>query len=313
VSAVLVLLQNTVGADGEAGEPDTAFIAFLFMIGMIIFGVASAWAYHHRSQRAKAMAPTAARHGLHYSEVDQFGCTRVAFPLFTTGDGRKVEHVMWRTGANGLDVRVFDYSYYDERRDREGNVRQDWSHFSCAMARHNGFWPTVHISKERLLDRVARVLGMPDIRLESEEFNRLFRVQCTDARFATALLDPQMMEYLLTTEGRLTFETQGRWLLCIAPRLKDPTEMVGLLGVADEFLRRIPSVVWHLYPEGADTTGGVVPEGGAAVDDQLLSQPLDSVVRAMREEGMDWRNPTPGQEFDLDGNPVEARDEQPWD
>jgi len=298
---------------GEAVEENAMLLGFIIMVVLMAFGIASTWAYHHRGQRLRAMAPTAEKHGLRYSASDLFGCTNVAFPLFITGDGRKVEHVMWRTGANGLDVRVFDYSYYVERRDNNGNIRQSWSHFSCAMARHNGIWPTIHISKERLRDKVAAALGLPDVRLESEQFNRMFRVQCSDPKFATALLDPQMMEFLLTTEGRLTFETRGRWLLVIAPRLKMPMDMVGLLGVADQFLARIPRVVWALHPEGADTEGGSVPEGGQPLDDLSLIQPIDSVARALREQGQDWRNPTPGQEFDLDGNPVEPNDERPWD
>lgn len=265
-----------------------------------------------RNRRTRAMVPTAEAHGLRYSGGDLFGSLQVAFPIFRVGDGRIIEHVMSRTGSNGLDVRVFDYAYYEEYEDDNGRLHKRWEYFDCAMARHNGLWPVVRISKERLLDKVAQSLGLPDIELESEEFNRLFRVQCDDRRFATALVDPQMMEFLLTTEGRLAFETKGRWLLVIAPRLDTPIEMVGLLGVADEFLRRIPNVVWQMYPEGADTDRGVATE----VDTGILL-PLDSVHQVMREEmaasGHDWRDPTPGVDYDLDGNPVtEAPRENPW-
>ena len=137
------------------------------------------------------MAPTAEAHGLRYSAGDLLGCTQVAFPLFTAGDGRTVENVMWRTGANGLDLRVFDFAYYDEYKDNNGKVRKVWQYFNCAMARHNGLWPVVHVSKERAIDKIGQKLGLPDIELESEEFNRLFRVQCPDRRFATALLSPR--------------------------------------------------------------------------------------------------------------------------
>ncbi len=218
---------------------------------------------------------------------------------------------MWREAANGLDVRVFDFSYYVEHKDENGNITKTWNRYSCAMARHNGLWPVVHISKERALDRVAQSLGLPDIELESEEFNRMFRVQCEDRRFATALLEPQMMEFLLTTQGKLTFETKGRWLLVVAPRLDHPREMVGLLGVADEFLRRIPPVVWDLYPEGADTRDGQVVEG--ATVDPLLDHPSDTIKSLLREDRPDdWWDPTPGVEHDLDGNPISRSEENPW-
>jgi hypothetical protein len=303
-------------------EPD-AFETFLqdngtavgavVMVGALLFGLAMFWGAHHRNQRLKAMVPTAQAHGLKYSAGDLYGSTQVAFPLFLAGDGRLVEHVMARTGANGLDIRVFDYAYYDEYKDENGKVHKRWSYFNCAMARHNGLWPVVHISRERVLDKIGQKLGLPDIDLESEEFNRLFRVQCADRRFATALLHPLMMEFLMSTDGRLTFETKGRWLLVIAPRLDTPAEMVGLLGVADEFLRRIPGIVWDLYPEGADTERGAAT--GAPIDPLLLTKPVDSVAELLREQAAasDWRDPTPGVDYDLDGNPItQPPKENPW-
>lgn len=283
--------------------------AVLTVVAMIV-GLVLMYAAHVRHKRAHAMVPTAERHGLRYTAGDLFGCTQVAFPLFLEGDGRKVENVMSRTGRNGLEVRVFDFAYYNEYQDQNGKVYKSWSYFNCAMARHNGLWPVIRISRERALDKVAQKLGLPDIELESEEFNKLFFVQCADRRFATALLDPQMMELLLHTRGQLTFETKGRWLLVISPRLDNPEDMVGLLGVADEFLARIPTVVFDLYGEGADTDGGDADH--ALPSEGVLLQPLDSVASVLREEGGDWRDPTPDIDYDLDGNPVEAPKENPW-
>jgi hypothetical protein len=319
LAPVLAQLETTPTTEPGAVEQwlDENSLLFGVIVTVVAMGLGLLFIYAAmaRNRRARAMAPTAEAHGLTYSAGDLYGSTQVAFPLFRAGDGRRVENVMACIGANGLDVRVFDYAYYDEYRDDQGRMHKRWDYFNCAMARHNGLWPIVHISRERVLDKVAQSLGLPDIELESEEFNRLFRVQCEDARFATALVDPRMMEFLLTTEGRISFETKGRWLLVIAPRLDTPKEMVGLLGVADEFLRRIPNVVWELYPEGADTERGIAksPDGF----DGTLMQPIASVHEAMRDElaasGRDWRDPTPGVDYDLDGNPVtEAPRENPW-
>jgi hypothetical protein len=318
-TALLAQIETTPTTEPSAVEQwlDENSMLFGGIVTLVAMAVGLLFLYGAtvRNRRARAMAPTAEAHGLRYSAGDLYGSTQVAFPLFRAGDGRIVENVMSREGANGLEVRVFDYAYYDEHRDENGRLHKRWDLFNCAMARHNGVWPVVHISKERVLDKVAQSLGLPDIELESEEFNRLFRVQCADARFATALVDPRMMEFLLTTEGKLSFETKGRWLLVIAPRLDTPKEMVGLLGVADEFLRRIPNVVWELYPEGADTDRGVATT--ATTFDGALMQPIGSVHDVLREEmaasGTDWRDPTPGVDYDLDGNPVEDQPrENPW-
>jgi hypothetical protein len=48
----------------------------------------------------------------------------------------------------------------------------------------------------RPIEDVAGILG-EEIRLELEEFDRRFRVDCGDRRFAFAFLDQRMMEALL--------------------------------------------------------------------------------------------------------------------
>jgi hypothetical protein len=278
----------------------------------IVFGIAWTWAAAHRHERLKAMAPTAAKHGLDYSPADRFGSTQIAFPLFRAGDGRRVEHVMWRDGANGLPVRVFEYSYYDEHRDNDGKLIQRWQHFTCAMARHNGLWPMIRIGRERALHKVAQRLGLPDIELESEEFNRAFVIQCADRRFATDLLDPQMMELLLTSQALVDFETKGRWLLLTTKRLH-PRDMPGLLGLADEFVQRIPPLIWELYPKAPDDADRIPEEGlgfatgaGVVAGDGIFIPGQDLFA-----EEDDTRS-TPKVEYDLDGNPVRNADENPW-
>ena len=80
---------------------------------------------------------------------------------------------------------------------------------------------------------IDRLAGDP-IHFESEEFNDTFRVTCDDRRFASALIDPQMMQFLLETKGAVDFETMGRWVLLISHQVP-PDEMPILLGLADQF------------------------------------------------------------------------------
>lgn len=49
--------------------------------------------------------------------------------------------------------------------------------------------------------KLRRVFGGPDVELESQAFNDAFRVNCPDARFASAVLHPRMMEWQFFNPG----------------------------------------------------------------------------------------------------------------
>jgi hypothetical protein len=301
-------------------------VGIVATVVMMVAGILITWAAHLRAERIKALPKVAAAAGLQFATSDIFGCTAVAFPIFREGDGRKVENVMWRDGINGLPVRVFDYGWYSEHRDTNGQVNRRWQYFSCALAQHNGKWPVIRISRQGLADTVGERLGLRSVDLESEEFNRRFFVQCADRKFATDLLVPQMMELLLSTDGRITFETKGRFLLLTTSRV-DAHLMPGLLNVADRFVALVPPLVFELYGRVPDDAGDAstpvgeegMPNGGLlrrssstptarrwTPQDHQFAPPPD-----FRRESDPW-DPTPGIEHDLDGNVVDTSREDPW-
>ena len=132
----------------------------------------------------------------------------------------------------------------------DGSTYEEWHWFSCAMAQPDGSWPPLQIQHRRLVDKALELVGGDPIHFESEEFNETFHVTCDDRRFASALIDPQMMQFLLETKGMVSFATMGRFVLVTSPQVA-PDEMPILLGLVDEFVRRIPAAVWELYPETA--------------------------------------------------------------
>lgn len=307
---LLTLIAQT-ESDNEALdrflEDHGLLVGTVVMLVLVAVGLGMIYGATVRNRRARAMAPTAAAAGLQYSPEDRWGTTRLAFPLFRAGEGRSIENVMWREASNGMPVRVMDYSYYDEYKDENGRIHKRWSRFSCAIARHNGLWPTIRVTHERALDKAVQKLGLPDIDLESEEFNRTFVVQCEDRKFATDLLAPEMMELLLATRGLVDLETKGRWMLLTTSRLDEPSEMVGLLNLADAILEKIPPVIWDLYPEAPDSEDGESTAEGL-IDPDLLD-PIPAVAEAMLEAQKDSE---PEVEVDLDGRPVQPREERPW-
>ena len=55
-------------------------------------------------------------------------------------------------------------------------------------------FPRLDLIPEDIGSRLLNAVGFADIDLESAEFNRTWRVQCADKRYATDFLDPRMMQ-----------------------------------------------------------------------------------------------------------------------
>ena len=269
---------------------------------------AAAWWRRRGLMRADGVARRA---GLSYSDVDPFDSTRVAFPLFRKGDDRGAENVMWRPGEGIPRARAFDYWYDVERRDEYGNVRRTRYWHSCAVALVGGSWPLITIEPETVVDRIGHHVGLPDIELESEEFNRTFAVHCEDRRFATTLLDPRMMAVLLRTGGAVTLQLRGRWLLVHVDRAASKV-LPGLLKVAEDFVAAIPKVVWDLYPSPfAGPEGELLPEALRAVPvptEEGDDDPWDVLARSPWDALGEPGRP----EYDLDGKVVPPVVEDPW-
>jgi hypothetical protein len=175
-------------------------------------------------------------------------CLGLPFALLRKGDGRKLENVIWGTWQQ-LDLREFDYSYYEESTDSEGRRTKTWYHFSCAVAPIDAFCMHLTADRENLFTRLADHIGLRDIEFELDEFNKAFNVKCKDRKFANDLIDQRMMRWLLAADRAFNFEVCDRWVLCFCKRRK-PAELVPLLGTLKGFHDAVPRVVYELYGQG---------------------------------------------------------------
>ena len=206
---------------------------------------------------------------------------------------------------DGTQARVFDFGWYKVHHDRSGATYEEWHWSTCALAQPNGAWPPLEVQR-RAADgpgpRAGRRRPHP---LRVRGVQRTFHVTCEDRRFASALIDPQMMQFLLETKGLVSFATVGPLRAGGQPP-GGPDEMPILLGLADEFVRAHPGRGVGAVPAagaGDRSTadrGGRSPEPGAAA----AAAPWRPSERRPRDA---W-DPTPGVDYDLDGHPVGAHD-----
>ena len=217
---------------------------------VLFAGVAIAFAggrYYLKHQRKQELASFAQRHRFVYTPHAPPGLLAYSFPLFYRGDGRGADNGIAGTWKD-MPFKAADFWYYEETaRDAQGRQGgRTYRHFSVAAIDIPAWLPDVTIARENLMTVLANRLGMSDIDFESEEFNRSFQVRAEDRKFAFELIDPRMMQWLLSCDRRLGFELHGRGILVYSKRLA-AKDLIVMIGSLEEFRDRIPRLVWNTY------------------------------------------------------------------
>ena len=182
------------------------------------------------------------RAGLDFAPLDLRPDTAwLPFPMFGHPE-HGTENVVWDRQA-GDDVHAFDLWYVDADERGVGDRRR----LTCAVVPLRSSCPRLRVAPRDVVDDVARAFGGEEVRLELEAFDRRFRVETDDARFAFAFLDQRLMETFLGLPDDVTAEVNEDVLVLSAPLL--PAEQVLVLfDAAVAIQRRIPRVVASLFP-----------------------------------------------------------------
>ncbi len=112
--------------------------------------------------------------------------------------------------------------------------------------------PHMSIVRENVKSRVAELAGWSDVEVESDQFNKAWRVTASDPRSAHALLTPVVIEMLndIAVEG-ITFHLDGgRVLLWDDGRAKEVD-----LDARLEFVDRLAAAVPRMWGESAERDG----------------------------------------------------------
>ncbi len=197
-------------------------------------------------RRRKALDRMARQFGLHFAPVDLLGLIDRTFDLFNIADSPRTENVIWGTWKR-VEIKAGELWFDSGKRGPLQAVMGIAQHFSFAFVKIPAWLPHLKIERDPLAG-VADDLGLDRIRLESDAFNRAYRVTCADREFAYAFLDTRMMLWLLDVARQypVEFEVNGRNLLVYMPRLR-PGELPVLFGLAKGFHDRVPRMVLREY------------------------------------------------------------------
>lgn len=223
-------------------------LVFVAIGALILFGV---WfAYHLEAKRREALFLLGQSLGFTYrGGPDTSFDTRHTHAPFCIGRHRRARNLLEGTttiGEERLPVTLGDYEYAI----REGK-RDETRRFSFALFRlPYPVVPDLTVRREHLGDKLLGAIGFDDIDFESEEFSRRFLVKSPDKRFAYAVIDPRMMEFLLGAEPPRILLHQSECLVYVTERKRwTPEEFRRHFEWGCDFLGRWPE---HLRRELAE-------------------------------------------------------------
>lgn len=233
-------------------------VPFIALIVVGVCGVvAVAFIRGSRGSRGRrlALARVAEQYGMQYSQDDPYGLPAHDFGLLREGNRRAWQNVLSGRWED-LPVKEADYWYATGSAVSKGYRRN----FSIVIAELAATVPSISVVPYALLGEkqlvtwhVGRRPGSHGIRFGSEDFDRKFKVTASDKEFAARLIDPGMIQWLLSTGGQFGFVIQGSELLVSCDQLP-ATGLVPLFDAAKSFTDHIPQLVWADYSTSPQTS-----------------------------------------------------------
>ncbi|MCB2174516.1 MAG: hypothetical protein KQH57_01780 [Actinomycetales bacterium] len=232
VAGGLVSMGGTMSGSGGGGGLMFAVMAVL-VIGSLVFG----WWY--AQAREKALKAWAATIGWTYYGTDPSLVHRWQRPPFGVGSSRRVSELVAGTFGQ-FQAMSFAYRYTTG----SGKNRTTHHYWVCAMTMPT-WLPGLQLTPQGLGARLAMAFGGQDLEFESEDFNRAWRVEARDAKFAHDVLHPRMLERLVRADATgLQLRIEGADVLCWSQGLPDHDRLASRLGVMRALIAGIPRYVW---------------------------------------------------------------------
>lgn len=211
-----------------------AWVPLLVFAGIVLVAIVGIFIERQRTERLQTFARS---RGLAYEKRnDSWARVDLGWPS-GFGKSHRAKHVM--TGEhNGRPLVVFEHIWVTG----SGDNRQTHYAMVCALQLRRSF-PKLTVGREGVFSSIARKIGVKDIELESDDFNREYKVKCDDRKFAYDVLHPRFMQWMLSTQADM-FTISGQYLArASSMRLKE--EYVDQqIAYLDAIVDRIPSFVF---------------------------------------------------------------------
>jgi hypothetical protein len=215
----------------------------LFGVLALVVIVAAIHAHNVAKRRVAELSALAARLQWSFDPTEISDDTLDSFAAFTRGHSQSAYNTLrglLKINGGEWSAQAGDFEY--KTTSHNGKRTTTHTHYLSYLlidTPHLGA-PDLAIRREGFFDRFAGFMGFDDIDFESAEFSERFHVKSPNKRFAYAVLDPRMMEFLLESAPPTIEFRAGRCCLLREESQWTPDEFAATIAWAQEFFSRWP-------------------------------------------------------------------------
>ncbi|HEY8302537.1 MAG TPA: DUF3137 domain-containing protein [Jatrophihabitans sp.] len=214
----------------------------LVVLFVLFVAVLIAVGAYSTSRRRKKFAAWAAANGYRYEQSNDAYARLPWGAPWGQGHSRRALDILTGTHS-GRQVCCFTYRYDEES--GSGDNRSDTTYnFAVYWTKLPKQLGELNVGREGFGAKIARAIGFHDIELESEQFNRTFNVHADNPRFAYDVLNPQMMQWLLTVDAP-GFRIYGGDLVLVERNMLRLENIAPRLDYLDQVIAQIPDFIWR--------------------------------------------------------------------
>ncbi len=216
---------------------------FVFIVAAAVFAGLAILGVKRNAKRRSELEQYAASAGWQFVGRDDQWALQWQRPPFNQGYDHEANNVLRGTFAERQLV-AFDYSYKERTTDSKGGSSETTFHFAvCALALPAAL-PYLEVGPESVFARLGSVIGVHDIEIESEEFNRKFNVRSDDRKFASDVLSPRLAQTLLSLPP-YHWRTDGANLVSWSKGTLQPKVFQQWFSTLSGVIDSIPAFIWH--------------------------------------------------------------------
>ena len=142
------------------------------------------------------------------------------------------------------EVLAFDYHYEKPAKGADNELASAHHYLTTALVLMPAYFPELRIVPEGLLSKIEETIGGEDIKFESAEFSRVFRVWSKDKRLAYDVCNARVMDYLLENHD-LNLQIQNCALALVSDTQWPAKQVEFNLQRLNEIRSRLPEYLFN--------------------------------------------------------------------